>query len=87
MVYLGWTMMKPSEAPNHIAILALVTSCLVEVSQFIQTPWLNALRHTTLGYLILGMVFSWYDIFAYVIGVILGLYLDNLVIGKLSLRK
>lgn len=87
MVYFGWALFKPSAPPYRIAIFTLVTSCLIEVSQLIQTPWLNIIRHTTLGYLVLGTVFSWYDIFSYAVGVILGFYLDRLLIRRLLLQK
>jgi hypothetical protein len=35
-----------------------------------------------LGYLVLGTVFSWYDIISYTVGVILGLCLDRLLINR-----
>jgi hypothetical protein len=87
MVYLGWALLKPSAPPYRIAIFTLMTSYLVEGSQLIQAPWLNMIRHTTLGYLVLGTVFSWYDIFSYTVGIILGFYLDRLLIRRISLRK
>jgi len=78
MVYLGWCFLKPTDRPLRIGIDALITSTLIELSQLIQTPQLNAIRHTTLGHLILGTVFSWADLLAYGIGIGLGLILDSL---------
>lgn len=86
MVYFGWALFKPTIPPTRIAIYTLITSYLDEFSQLIQVPWLNLIRHTTLGHLILGTGFSWYDIFSYTIGVVIGLFLD-IIICKLSSRN
>lgn len=83
MVYFGWAFLKPSAPPARIAIYALATSYLDELSQLIQVPWLNAIRHTTVGHLILGTVFAWGDMLAYTIGVVIAVLLDR-VIFRLS---
>lgn len=82
MVYFGWALFKPSASSCRIAILTLVTSYLIEFSQLIQMPWLNMIRHTTLGYLVLGTVFSWYDLVAYTIGIGVAVYLDRSIVAK-----
>jgi len=80
MVYWIWAFFKPAMSPTRIAIFTLITACLDEFSQLIQTPWLNVIRHTTWGHLVLGTMFSWYDIAFYVIGVLIGLVLDLVII-------
>jgi hypothetical protein len=77
MVYLAWALIKPAASPHRIAFYALVTSYLVELSQLMQTPWLNSFRHTSLGHLILGTTFSWHDISFYTLGIGLGFILDR----------
>lgn len=72
MVMLGWAWLKPAASTLHLAMLAWVTSCAVEFSQLYQAPWINAVRGTTLGHLVLGSGFSWADIGAYAVGVVLG---------------
>lgn len=76
MVFLGWAFCKPQASTRTIAALAFTTSCLVEFSQLYQAPWINSIRSTTPGHLILGSTFSWPDIAAYAIGILFGAVLD-----------
>jgi len=50
-------------------MLALVTAYLDEFSQIYQAPWINGIRATTVGHLILGSTFSWWDMLSYTVGV------------------
>lgn len=77
MVYLGWAFCKPGASIITIVALAFTTSCLVEFSQLYQAPWINAIRATKPGHLILGSTFSWPDIAAYAVGVLIGAALDT----------
>jgi hypothetical protein len=76
MVFLGWAFCKPQASTRNIAALAFGTSCLVECSQLYQAAWLNSIRGTTLGHLVLGSTFSWLDIAAYAVGVLIGTLVD-----------
>jgi len=86
MIYFLWAFFKPATSPYRLAVFSLITSYLDEFSQLIQTPGLNMIRHTTLGHLVLGTGFSWCDIFAYTIGVGLGIILD-LRIASIRCRR
>lgn len=76
MVFLGWAFLRPRASTLHLATVALAISFLVEFSQLYQVPWLNAIRSTTMGHLVLGSRFSWPDLAAYVVGVAVGALLD-----------
>jgi hypothetical protein len=80
MVYFGWALLKPKTQPIKIGLYALMTSFLIEFAQLIQTPWLNSIRHTTLGHLLLGTTFSPSDLAAYSIGLCIGYLLDRLIL-------
>ena len=43
----------------------------------VQAPWLVAFRHTAIGHLLLGHVFSWQNLVAYGLGVLAGIGLDR----------
>ena len=45
-----------------------------------QAPWLVQFRHTGLGHLLLGQVFSWQNLVAYAVGVLAGAALDRLIV-------
>jgi hypothetical protein len=51
----------------------------IELSQLWQAPWLQALRHTTLGALVLGQGFLWSDLVCYAVGIVVGLGLEKAV--------
>lgn len=53
----------------NVAMIALAFSYCIEISQLYHAPWIDNIRNTTLGGLILGFGFLWSDIVAYTIGV------------------
>lgn len=59
------------------AAVALAVSWLVEVSQLWHTPWLEAIRHNTLGALAVGGSFSFGDLGCYAAGVAVGCVLSR----------
>jgi hypothetical protein len=66
------------------AAIALAVAFAVEVSQLYHAPWIDAIRHTTLGGLALGFGFLWSDLICYTIGVALGLAVDLAITGRSS---
>ena len=78
MVYFGFRCIAPNYRILNSAIFALVFSYAIEISQLYQAEWLNDIRKTLLGGLILGFGFLWSDILAYSIGVAFGFGFDYL---------
>ncbi len=70
--FLGFGLVLRRASTATIAVLALALSVAVEFSQLYQAPWINAVRETTLGGLVLGFGFLWSDLACYVAGVGLG---------------
>ncbi len=64
-----------------IALISLLVCYLVEMSQLYQENWINNIRQTILGRLILGQGFLWSDVLAYAIGVLIGALIE-IVIAK-----
>ncbi len=61
-----------------INALITITWCFViEFSQLYQSDWINAVRATTMGALILGSGFLWTDLVCYIIGVGLGFAIER----------
>lgn len=56
----------------RVAVAALLFCYAIETSQLYQADWINAVRHTALGGLVLGFGFLWSDIFCYSVGVASG---------------
>ncbi|MEQ8963007.1 MAG: DUF2809 domain-containing protein [Coleofasciculus sp. C2-GNP5-27] len=62
----------PQASPLWTAIGVCIVTCLLEVLQLWQPPFLQAIRATLLGRVILGNTFTWSDFPAYFIGSFLG---------------
>ncbi len=66
-----------------INTLITITWCfIIEFSQLYQSNWINNIRATTIGALVLGSGFLWTDLVCYIIGVGLGLVIDRLMFRK-----
>lgn len=61
---------------GRLALGALAISYVVEVSQLYRAPWIDALRASSLGALVLGQGFLWSDLLCYAVGVVLTAVLD-----------
>ncbi|WP_257883363.1 DUF2809 domain-containing protein [Hymenobacter sp. DG01] len=68
----------PRWGRRRAAVVALGFAFLIEASQLYQAPWLNALRATTPGRLVLGQGFLWTDLLCYTLGVLAGVGLERL---------
>jgi hypothetical protein len=78
---LGAVFLRASTA--RVAAGALVFCFGIETLKLWQVPWLVSLRHTTLGHLVFGHVFSWQNFVAYTAGVLLGTLIE-MVGGRVS---
>lgn len=80
MVYvllaLAVTALTARMPPAGIAASALAVAICVEVFRLYHTPWLDAFRLTTAGALLLGRVFSLWNVLAYAIGIAAAYALD-----------
>jgi hypothetical protein len=77
MIYLLVRLVFMKAMPLKVAAISLATCFIVEFSQLYQAPWINQIRATTLGHLVLGQGFLWSDLAAYTLGVITGFLLDK----------
>ena len=59
-------------------VAAITISFAVEFSQMYHAHWIDRIRRTTMGAMILGSSFDWRDLICYVAGVTLGAVLDRI---------
>ena len=78
MIFLLLALLRPRSRTIHLALWAFGVCCLVEYQQLYQAEWLNDIRSTTLGHLVLGAGFSGTDIVAYAVGVVIVALIDTL---------
>ena len=69
MIYLFAALLLNNRKSALIALLSLLFCYLIEISQLYHAPWLDAIRNTRLGGLVLGFGFLWTDIIAYTMGI------------------
>src|SRR5690242_20525385 len=76
-LFLVLGLIQPRAPTGRIAALALAGSVLVEVGQLYHAPWIDSLRRTPLGGLVLGFGFLWSDLACYAAGVGLGVVIES----------
>lgn len=62
-------LVRPAAATIHLALVSLLISGAVELSQLYHAPWIDAVRATRGGALVLGQGFLWSDLLSYSVGV------------------
>jgi hypothetical protein len=61
----------------RVALATLMVAYAIEGSQLYHAPWIDAIRDTRFGGLVLGYGFLWSDIICYTVGVALSLGLEH----------
>ncbi|MFB9325178.1 DUF2809 domain-containing protein [Paenibacillus aurantiacus] len=69
MVYVGFRVLFVRRSVLFAAVASAAFSAAIECSQLYQAPWINAVRETTLGALVLGHGFLAVDLLRYATGV------------------
>ncbi len=75
-VYLTLAFALPRSSAFHLLIASIAISFAVEFSQLIKVNWLDQLRDTLPGRLLLGQTFVWIDLARYTAGAILAYLFD-----------
>ena len=77
-----WLAARPSARPAVVATVVTLATCGVELLQLSDAAWLEALRGTRAGGLLLGSTFSWGDLPYYGLGGVLAW-----VLARAALRR
>ena len=85
LVYLLFRSLYPPLAIWRAALYAALFALAIEVSQLYHAPWIDAIRQTWLGGLVLGFSFLWSDLACYSVGILLGVVGESLFC--LALRR
>ena len=79
MVFLLVGALLPRLTRRQIAIIAAMIAVVVELSRLVHTPSLDAFRLTTAGALLLGRIFSPWNLVAYAVGIAFGAWIDRVI--------
>ncbi|MDM5155181.1 DUF2809 domain-containing protein [Bacillus sp. DX1.1] len=69
MIFIGFGFIFSRMETKKVALLGISFCYLIEVSQLYHANWIDNIRETTLGGLVLGYGFLWSDLLAYAIGI------------------
>ena len=84
MVFFLVAMAASNLSRRRIALISAAIAIRVELFRLVHAPWLDAFRLTLAGALLLGRIFSAWDMLAYGVGIVLGMLLDRA--GTCSVR-
>jgi hypothetical protein len=87
LVYLGLLWLWPRLSMGRAAAGALGFSFVIEFSQLLHSPGLDALRANPLAALVLGRGFLVSDLFCYAVGVALGVAIDKGFLSRISRER
>ena len=72
LVFLLIGILMPRLPTLQVALAAALFSLLIELSQLYRAPWIDSIRKTTPGALVLGFGFLWSDLVCYAVGIMIG---------------
>jgi len=76
MVYFIFGFLFNKKSAMVIALLAIGFSFGIEISQLYHAAWIDAIRATRIGGLVLGFGFLWSDLLCYTVGVSVGVGIE-----------
>ena len=87
MIFFIFGLLFRKNSTLKVMITSLIYCYLIEISQIYNSPWIDNIRQTTVGHLILGRGFLWSDLISYAFGILVGGYIDGHLSVSLSDRK
>ncbi|PGO23542.1 hypothetical protein CN984_23530 [Bacillus cereus] len=82
MIFTGFGFLFPKIETKKLAFISLIFCYGIEISQLYHAEWIDSIRATTLGGLVLGYGFLWSDLVAYTIGVGIGMFCEFMLRKK-----
>ncbi|PEI75340.1 hypothetical protein CN646_03005 [Bacillus wiedmannii] len=76
MIFTGFGFLFPKIDTKKVTFISLLFCYGIEVSQLYHAEWIDSIRATALGGLVLGYGFLWSDLVAYTIGVGIGMFCE-----------
>jgi hypothetical protein len=78
MVFFWVAILVLAQSRWRVALISAAIAVGIELFRLVHAPWLDAFRLTMAGALLLGRIFSAWDMLTYGAGIILGVLLDDL---------
>ncbi len=72
--FLSFAVVFKRKSTLSVTIYSLIFAYLIEISQFYHAEWIDIIRNTQIGSLVLGHGFLWSDMICYSVGILIGLF-------------
>lgn len=82
VVFLAFGFAFPTQSTRRIVFLSVLFSWTVEFLQLYHTPWIEQIRATLPGRLILGSTYHTQDLLAYLVGIAIGAIAERFFFGS-----
>ena len=82
VVFLCFGFVSPRSSTVRISFIALCVAWSVEFLQLYHAPWIDGIRSSRLGGLVLGNTFNSPDLMAYVMGIALGTFVESVYLKE-----
>lgn len=79
MVFFLFSFLFNKKSTIFILVISIIFSYGIEISHLYHAPWIDSIRATTLGGLILGFGFLWSDLICYTVGIVIGAIIDKII--------
>lgn len=76
MIFFAFGFIFRTIGTKKVALIAIAFCYFIELSQLYHASWIDSIRKTTIGGLVLGYVFLWSDLLAYAIGIGIGVIIE-----------
>lgn len=83
MIFIIFGFIFSSLETKKVGLTGISFCYIIELSQLYHSNWIDTIRQTTLGGLVLGYGFLWSDLLAYTIGIGIGLTIELLYKKKI----
>jgi VanZ family protein len=76
MIFFIFSMIFKKKSTLKIMVLSLIYCYLIEISQIYHAQWIDNIRQTVVGHLVLGRGFLLSDLISYTIGILAGGFVE-----------
>jgi hypothetical protein len=83
MVFLGMGFIFKNWSISRVGLTAFLFCFSIEITQLYHAAWIDSIRRTTLGALVLGFGFLWSDLICYSVGISIGILLEIIFLKPL----
>jgi len=87
MIFFLFGLLFRTRETKWVTVRALFFSFSIEISQLYHSQWIDSLRMTRIGGLVLGYGFLWSDLVSYTIGIGIGVLFERLMFLYIKRRE